>query len=282
MTHQIKSDGDPAYWTIKVRTIDGLMSESYERGYLQDAILDRIELAELEFVNRAYDFIAQENINNMPDIHNSYVKLYKKLLKGSVDSALKAYWLLPDNTTRLLFTLNLWDEQSKVSNFSKVWGAILRCCWTGGKSGSLLMQSSITLSLLVEMFKFAEMSTLMNKAEINSFKSMPDIVEVWRGVSETSDYGWNGLSWTTNRLQAEWFAYRNVTKNEKCFLLEGEVSKKELLAYFENEWEIVINPLKNCISKKSEFLLERNDSTEKLLALKGELKKMNTFNTTTS
>ncbi len=70
------------------------------------------------------------------------------------------------------------------------------------------------------------------------FEQLPDRVEVWRGVSDT-DYV-NGLSWSTERGLAEWFAKRHPSGER--ILCNGWIEKDKILMSSIHEHLIVCNP----------------------------------------
>lgn len=83
---------------------------------------------------------------------------------------------------------------------------------------------------------------LMNADECKELNDLPDTFEVYRGVGH-SDAVTHGLSWTTNRDKAIWFAKR-FSENDNSYLATGTVSKTNVLSYFlrRGENEIVIMP----------------------------------------
>ncbi len=91
----------------------------------------------------------------------------------------------------------------------------------------------------------------MTEEERADFNAMPDTIEVWRGVSHKQAA--KGLSWTTDRSKAVWFAGRAKAINGGTgrYLVSGTVSKSDVLAYFtgRGESEIVVLPEKVRIAK---------------------------------
>jgi hypothetical protein len=79
----------------------------------------------------------------------------------------------------------------------------------------------------------------MGPEELAILQSLPDTVKVWRGIRHRKSF--NGLSWTLDRDKAVWFANRLRNGRQKSLLIEGEVNKKDVLAYFagRDESEIV-------------------------------------------
>ena len=83
--------------------------------------------------------------------------------------------------------------------------------------------------------------SVMDKVDRKAFKALPDEMTVWRGVGNRDAV--EGLSWTTDRNMALWFAYRFM-KGRKPHLAQGQVSKRDVLAHFtgRGESEIVVIP----------------------------------------
>lgn len=93
----------------------------------------------------------------------------------------------------------------------------------------------------VSLFKEADPKVLMNEKEYKIFKKIPDEITVYRGVNTTSNHPVRALSWTRDRKTAQWFANRFVSDTDAGAVYKTTVKKKDVLAYFENEDEIVVN-----------------------------------------
>jgi len=80
---------------------------------------------------------------------------------------------------------------------------------------------------------------VMTKDERKALAALPRTVNVWRGVSHLDFL--QGLSWTTDRDKAIWFAKRGPSSG---YLASGTIRRNEVLAYFDgrNESEIVALP----------------------------------------
>ena len=85
-------------------------------------------------------------------------------------------------------------------------------------------------------------SLCMNDSEQEAFRGLPSRFPVWRGVGHRNAV--EGLSWTTDRAQAVWFARRYGGPNHTPILASGKVDKGDVLAHFlgRNEHEIVVFP----------------------------------------
>ena len=84
--------------------------------------------------------------------------------------------------------------------------------------------------------RIAAKSTLL-QSDIDGL-SNDNMVTIYRGV-DVNNY--KGLSWTTDKDIAEWFAKRFVTNGDKCYVFTGKINKKEILTVFNcrNEKEVV-------------------------------------------
>lgn len=89
---------------------------------------------------------------------------------------------------------------------------------------------------LIKMMKIAEKSPLL-KSDIDDL-SDEDMVTIYRGVKVNN---YRGLSWTTDKNVAEWFARRFGYNGDKCYVFTGIINKKDILALFSsrNEKEVV-------------------------------------------
>lgn len=85
---------------------------------------------------------------------------------------------------------------------------------------------------------------VMEDVEREAYAALPETIPVFRGVSHPDAV--EGLSWTTDRKKAEWFAYRETGRKgaERALLAVGVAQKKDVLAHLlgRNESEIVVLP----------------------------------------
>jgi len=79
---------------------------------------------------------------------------------------------------------------------------------------------------------------LTEDEDLDFFNQLPDQVEIWRGVR---DEDWiEGLSWTTDKEQGEWFSKRFSHSTQ--ILCNGWIEKDKILMSSEHENLIVCNP----------------------------------------
>lgn len=91
-----------------------------------------------------------------------------------------------------------------------------------------------------QLFESTRSGSPMTEEEEAALAAMPDPVPVYRGgVEDANEYG---LSWTTDRERAEWFAVRMTADDEVGVVLDGLVAKEHVAAYFtgRGESEIVV------------------------------------------
>lgn len=104
---------------------------------------------------------------------------------------------------------------------------------------------------------------LMTVAERRKLENMPNQFPVYRGFIGTRG---KGLSWTTDKKKAEWFAKRfaKVEGIGQPKLMEGIAKKKDVLAYFNGrkEKEIVIDPDKVTKVKTSAIAFDPEEEIE--------------------
>ena len=113
---------------------------------------------------------------------------------------------------------------------------------------------------LIKFMKLATKSPLL-QSDIDDL-SPDDMVTIYRGVGVNSH---KGLSWTTDKGVAEWFAKRFKTDGDKGYVFTGRVHKKDIIVLFNsrNEQEVVCDYRKVkdmqceeiivCDSPKSQF-----------------------------
>lgn len=100
---------------------------------------------------------------------------------------------------------------------------------------------NLTLAEKVRYFRKADPKLLMSKSDYARFQSLPDEIIVFRGVNKKGSY--KGLSWTTDKERAEWFASRWEWNSA---VYKATIAKSDVLAYFgeRSEEEIVLDSRK--------------------------------------
>ena len=135
--------------------------------------------------------------------------------------------------------------QVKFKDEKEKWD-IIRTLLTDTEQGLLDTVGQDKLITLIE--QGGDPCLMMNDEELEEFHTLPDVIEIYRGVASEDDlnfdkYG-HGIHWTKSFKTAEWFAERFQSKN-RC-ILTGKVLKENVIAYFneKNEDELLINPNK--------------------------------------
>lgn len=114
---------------------------------------------------------------------------------------------------------SVWTDSENIWQSQKDWVALLR--------------------------KLPEPLRMMDDGERAAFDELPVKINVYRGLRNPR---WNklGISWTTDRAKAEWFAMRSRMSDTNACVLVGYVRKQDVLSYFtgRSENEIVVLPAK--------------------------------------
>jgi hypothetical protein len=113
---------------------------------------------------------------------------------------------------------------------------ILTYAWT---STEFPHQSRV--SDLIEMFEKADQSKLMDGVDRQKFDQLPDEITVYRGLQDERAKR-NGLSWTTKKEIAIWFATRWKSPNGRLCVAVIPKSKVYMYTESRNENEVVLNP----------------------------------------
>lgn len=110
---------------------------------------------------------------------------------------------------------------------------------------------------MIKFMKMAEKSLVLPD-DIDKL-SEDSMITVYRGVKE-DDY--KGLSWTTDKNTAIWFAKRFSYDVDKCYVFKGQLKKKDIIAFFDcrNESEIVCDYRKIREIQCEEILVKPNSS----------------------
>ena len=89
---------------------------------------------------------------------------------------------------------------------------------------------------------------LMDRDERAVLRKMLDKIVIWRGGN--AGLNAEGWSWTLHEEKAVWFAQRFPVRGHKAVVLRGVVEKKDVLAYFTREDEILADPLRVNVTSK--------------------------------
>lgn len=220
-------------YQIQGQRLTRRQEQEYRKSLLAQEIESRRELEEL----------SGSKFNGEAVWNKAHAPAYEALLRGDVDAAY-SMWVNLEDHHRLKLTLHLWELAEQQAITKQVWATVLRASWQRGKTGCLLLKARLTQKQIVAMFGYADPASLMvNPGEFEAFQALGEKVQIWRGASTYARHASSGISWSTNPLQAEWFAYRAVReKGGEPVLIQAVASKADILAKFDYEDEIVLNP----------------------------------------
>ncbi len=162
------------------------------------------------------------------------INRYKNMIRDakSVDDI----YFLVRNPYKMTFLKYIKPHIDNIA-FSK----LLHEAWIEVENGN--KDINVDKTEIIEWFKTADKTVLMRKEDYVYYKKLPQVVTIYRGVSQHGTY--YGVSWTDDRKKAEWFRNRfnGYTKDVPTYLLTANASKDDILAYFNdrNERELVVN-----------------------------------------
>lgn len=161
---------------------------------------------------------------------------WRGLMVKQIDQAKNAYHIyMMLNKPYALSFLSLAEPHLSQKDFSE----ILADAWIRSENPN--MDKNFVKKSLVDMFKKADQSILMDGEEREVFDSFDDTVTIYRGVTSYNAKNIKALSWTTDYQTAEWFAHRF---GEEGTVYEAQISKEHILAFFNgrNESEVIVDP----------------------------------------
>ena len=114
-------------------------------------------------------------------------------------------------------------------------GELLRTAWISQENPN--DDINVSHEDILYMFKNCKSEYLMENRDYEFFKQLPDKVHIYRGVNPKGIE--NGFSWTLSQNIAHKFANRF---GKEGIILEKDISKSEILAYFNNrdEREVIV------------------------------------------
>lgn len=125
------------------------------------------------------------------------------------------------------------------------------------------MDCNLSLNEAIKYFKAADKKYLMTDSDYKYYCSLPDELEIYRGVSKgRAKYG---LSWTEDIEKAKWFMNRfsNYCDDNDKLLLRVRIKKENVIAYFNtrNEKEILLD----VFAVKDKIEIINNDLDRRLI-----------------
>lgn len=99
---------------------------------------------------------------------------------------------------------------------------------------------NVNVKELIKYFEKADKTLMMEPEEIEMLDELGEDVVIYRGYH--SDDVYDAMSWTTDLEVAQFFAKRFDNKNG--VIIKAMVKKENILAYFDGEYEVIVNPKK--------------------------------------
>lgn len=162
------------------------------------------------------------------------VKYVAPAIAGDVEAAFSLYVSLR-NEKRGEVAVAFWRAKVPVPAFAELLGAV----W--GHDHGFLMAAAKTRSRLHSMFRYANYQIP---------EELPATVQVWRGTSGiTANQASKGLSWSTDRDTACWFAMRFAANFGQPLVLSAVIERNSILFYDQGrgEGEVVLFDVHNAI-----------------------------------
>jgi hypothetical protein len=206
--------------------IDSFDFEVGEFGIAHHPLFNTFGTCDMENKN-ALVVIDDNNIERLKE--QRYKHLKKMLDKEEDDGDLFGLFLMINKPYRIPVFMRIADELTK-EQFSK----ILIDLWVDTE-----FPHENGVPTMIMNFERAEKRHLMDADEWKVYNDLPDMIVVYRGLQENAIP--LGLSWTTSKDTAIWFASRFDRKGR---VLKAKIPKKRVFAYKgeRNEAEIILNP----------------------------------------
>ena len=132
-----------------------------------------------------------------------------------------------------------WFKLVKDLLSDKEYGNLLSEIWVQSEHPN--DDANVSTIEAIQYFRTAKKHCLMTKEELEVWKSFPQTLTVYRGVSKGRNP--DGLSYTTDLEKAKWFQSRFADKSDQGFLITKTIDRSCILAYFDrrNEAEVVVD-----------------------------------------
>ena len=117
------------------------------------------------------------------------------------------------------------------------YGEYLKESWITEENPNQDKNVSIDDSL--DLFRAANKKYIMDDGERKEYNNLPNLVTIYRGVGVGRERF--GLSWTDNSAVAKWYKERFNKGAERGYVLRAKVNKKDILAYFEHDNELIVD-----------------------------------------
>jgi hypothetical protein len=211
------------------------------------------ELKKRVFASKSFDVLQHPLVFSVP--YNEFTnKILNKSLAYKKQAVAEAqeqgdwhrYVFLHERPFRFDALRSVEDKFTDDKEYWRVVGSV----WTD--SENIYQHFAVWKRLWASSFNGRDV--LMDEEEKEVLEAMPQVLTVYRGFKIKKSE--RGLSWTTDRDTAVWFARRFRASHQSSFVAQANVAKKDVLAYFDgrNEKEVVVLPtsLKNLLSERVE------------------------------
>lgn len=188
---------------------------------------------------------------NVPDLVERH--LFPALAANSREHVAEFIVLLEEQclerNANIVFELAMfvWAGFKSQKYSAGVWAAVLGLTWQSGYRG-MLASVALSQATVREMFRSVSHEAIHWAVDPDGetqrrYEQLPDVLQVYRGVSTGIDHYEEGFSWTTDVTEAQNFMAHN-THNDREIpgLLAATIPKEAILAVFEFENEVVVDP----------------------------------------
>lgn len=186
--------------------------------------ITQVPICDKTGITKVYDLTKKEDFEEWSN------SILTKIKRMNIDGI-----FLATNTAYRITLLKYAKDYLTKSTFSKLFGDI----WVESEDPN--NDANVSLAELVKWFKISDKTKLMNEEDYHTWLSFPETLTIYRGVAVgRKPYG---LSWTTEKEKAEWFAHRYDTEKKAGYVQYVEIQKNEALAYFNtrDEKEVVVD-----------------------------------------
>lgn len=170
--------------------------------------------------------------------HRIVNQVYEQKKKALDEAAEEANWAQYVFLHERPYRLHAFVEVAMFMKDAEYW-ALLGNIWTDSEN---IWECESDWIECLESDRPERLAIMDSESDLAMYDNLPTTVTVYRGVSRKDRI--RGLSWTTNRKVAEWFARRFDA--ETPMLCQARVSKQDVIASFteRNESEVVVLPEK--------------------------------------
>lgn len=169
------------------------------------------------------------------------------LLAADIVRQIEDSFATNEPTAALQYALYCWQARKAGELSAKAWGAILGYAWHAGER-TMLSGVALQESLVIRMFEAADRETLFQVGASRQgwddyHAALPEMLDIYRGISARSRHKADGFSWTTSPDAAKRYSGTCIEHEQDIpGVLHARVPKTALLACFEPDDEVIIHP----------------------------------------